>query len=400
VDPSTGKPTSTVLTSVTVTSTTVPTTTSWVDFVFTTKPVLQAGTQYAIVIGAYGPIDAWNGYAWSIDNDNGYPNGAWMYAQYGTDWSSPGTQDAGFKTYMGAETGEVVSPLISPTNWQDWIEFDAEGNNQGGTIKFDILDSLNNVLVADLTFTDLPYNISTITQSSIKLKAKFAWTAGGTVSPELDKWSVTHHSDYLTFTVDEEKKAVAVRRLADVVGCEWWVDAEGKYYFKQSKGSDKSASVKFEDGVNLISLSFESKLLPFANKIKTVGADKAEGGRYEVVVEDPASQSQYGLYEDVFVDKEIDDEATLTTYAQNLLAKYSQPRKRLRAEVNEIEGLEPGDKVRVVSSRLGIDETLRIERITVKVEGGIPRYTLHLATKLGEVADELLKMDSIERWLK
>jgi hypothetical protein len=271
-----GKPTSTVLTSKTLTGSSVPTTTSWVDFEFDTKPVLASGTQYAIVIGGTG-IDSWNGFAWSIDNDNGYPNGAWMYAQYGTDWSSPGTQDAGFKTFMMPETGEVVSPVIQPVNWQTWINFSAEGNDGGGSLKFDILDSLDNVLIANLTLADLPYDISSLTQSAIKLKAKFAWSVGGTVSPELDLWFVTHKSDYVNFTVDYESRFEALRRLADIVGAEWWVEPDGKFYFKQERGQDKSASVKLKVGETVLSLQHRVDMAKLANKIYVIGA--GEGGQ-------------------------------------------------------------------------------------------------------------------------
>jgi len=73
----------------------------------------------------------------------------------------------------GENSGDVTSELIQPVNLNSWHEFDAKANEYNSDVKFDILKSDDTVLVSDLNLSDLPYSLSSITESSIKVKAKF-----------------------------------------------------------------------------------------------------------------------------------------------------------------------------------------------------------------------------------
>jgi len=393
-----GVPTSTVLTSKTLSGSDVPTTLSWVDFLFETKPVLASGTQYAIVIGGTG-INAYNGFSWSIDNDDGYPNGAWLYAEHGFDWSSPGARDAGFKTFMGAESGEAVTPLISPTNWLDWIEFNVEGANQGGSLTFDILDSLDNVLIANLTLNDLPKNISTITQSSIKLKAKFAWSVGETVSPELDLWFVSHHANYVNFKVDYETLYDAVKRLGEVLGAQWEVDSNGNLNFKRELGSDKSSSVIVKEENLYGEVSIERASEKLVNKLWVIGAGSGVN-RLTKLVEDFDSQSTYGVKEGARIDRGLHIEDIAHTWGEHVLERWAIPQERVLLSIRPLFDFDVGDKIKLDLSTLGFSETLLVRELVIKVRRGGEVWNVGLGELRETLWDEILRERKMEGWFR
>ncbi|WP_309492321.1 phage tail protein [Candidatus Hecatella orcuttiae] len=85
-------------------------------------------------------------------------------------------------TYAGAtKTGNIKSTLIAPVNWQSWIEFNAAVDEKNQTITFDILDSADNTLVGGITPAQLPYDLSALAESSLKVRCNLTaapWVDG------------------------------------------------------------------------------------------------------------------------------------------------------------------------------------------------------------------------------
>lgn len=78
---------------------------SWIEFTFTTNPVLVAGTQYHIVLVGDFNVDGTNYIKWGIDDyDVIYPNGSMSYYD-GATWVVDTAYDAVFEVYI---TGGVL----------------------------------------------------------------------------------------------------------------------------------------------------------------------------------------------------------------------------------------------------------------------------------------------------
>ena len=83
--------------------------------------------------------------------------------------------------------GYILSVPISLPPGGSFIRFEESHQNRGGSITFDILDNAGNVLLSNVSNgTDL----SSITASSIRLRATFSRLGLDDISPLLDWWSV------------------------------------------------------------------------------------------------------------------------------------------------------------------------------------------------------------------
>ncbi|HID16835.1 TPA: hypothetical protein EYP26_00925 [Candidatus Bathyarchaeota archaeon] len=186
-----------------------------------------------------------------------------------------------------------------------------------------------------------------------------------------------------------------------MVGAEFWVDPEGRFYFNQQRGQDKSVSIRLEKGVNLLGLERKVDMVKLANRIWIIGAGSG-ADRVETFEEDAGSQAAYGLREAVKVDKEAEDEDAAKTLAQNLLALYAYPRETLTAILPSLPaGLELGDQVSVKDSILGVDGKFRVKRIEYEYDaekGEVVRVELGQA--LPDLSEELLRIAKLERWFK
>jgi hypothetical protein len=103
-----GVPSTTVLATTDVPGTNIGTSFGWVDFVFSTPPVVAAGTQYAIVAPPLGPMEpgpgpwgfAWGGAEQTISLDP-YPDGMFVSSSNGCDGPYGATShDLAFQTYV------------------------------------------------------------------------------------------------------------------------------------------------------------------------------------------------------------------------------------------------------------------------------------------------------------
>ncbi|MHC1585914.1 MAG: phage tail protein [Candidatus Hecatellaceae archaeon] len=294
------------------------------------------------------------------------------------------------------------SASIATSSYESYVEYEpSQGwrETSGRGTDYDIYLYVDSVALADIDVDE--YNLTGLSLNSLRVKAKLNRPSAEEPSPQLSTLSITHESDYVNFTVDYESRFEALKRLAAMVGGEFWVDAEGKLYFMRERGQDKSASILLEKGVNLLSLERRVDMVKLANRIRVIGAGQG-AGRIEVLEEDFDSQLAYGLREAVKIDKEIDDEDSAKTLAQNLLTLHAKPREVVVASLSRLpKGLDVGDRIAVKDQGLGIDGTFRVKRLEYEYDADRGEtVTLELGSTLPELSEELLRVRDLERWLK
>ena len=191
-----------------------------------------------------------------------------------------------------------------------------------------------------------------------------------------------------------------MKRLAELVNAEWWVDAEGKLHFKRERGQDRSAQVKLKAGENLLSLTYRLDAGKLVNRVLVLGAGEG-ASRVEALEEDLESQSQYGLREAVKVDKEVDDVDSAKTLAKNLLTLHSKPLETVNAVLASTVNFDLGDTVDVVDEELGLDSPFKVKRLIFEFDAEEGEtLTVELGYLLPDLKDEILRTRVLERWLK
>ena len=166
----------------------------------------------------------------------------------------------------------------------------------------------------------------------------------------------------LGIRLQHENLLEAARRVAEIIGWELWAGTDGKLYFKQSKGTDRSAAVKFEAGRDLLSVEEERDALDWATRVFVTGHGEWREA-LRIVAEDQEQIAQGNIREKTFLEPDLIGRESLQARARTLLAEYKDPLRRLQAEVLDPGGWELGDMVRIVDPDLGIDEALRVVEV-------------------------------------
>jgi len=133
VDPITGSPGSTVYATATISASSVGAGYAWVDAVFTTNPILTAGTKYWIVVDS-SSTNAGMYYVAGASTDL-YSSGHGIIGQYNTAWDTIYVNgDYFFKIYMGGITGIIAGSSGSP--WNPLLVGTVAGNAQANTVNY------------------------------------------------------------------------------------------------------------------------------------------------------------------------------------------------------------------------------------------------------------------------
>lgn len=369
-------------------STTI-TSANWYEFTFPSPIYVNKNEAYYLVVRvASGDIAYWYG---------GTAGTCWVSDDSGSTWTEV-TGNQSYKIYIQHEKGKIVSTLIQPTNWIKWLLLKATTVLNNQTITFDILDSADNVLVSGITPNQLPYDISGLTQTAIKVRANLS-TTDRLTSPELHEWLVSFYADYVDFTVDNEAVFDAVKRLAELVNAEFWVDQDGKFYFKLERGSDLSSNLTLDSAQDYFTVEWTVDGVKLSNKIKVIGAGEPPN-RIEVFEEDIESQSVYGLREIVKVDKDIEESETARTYAINLLNLHKNPVEYLTLNLLPNKTFDVGDKITVKCNPLNLNKAFRVKKLQITFNKNIEVWKVELGEEPPSLIDEILKTRVIERWLK
>ena len=77
----------------------------------------------------------------------------------------------------------------------------------------------------------------------------------------LQEGTIDEYDGLVTFRVDYEPGLGAMYRLADALGWHLWADKDGKLNFKAERGIDKSGSVVFQRGINILSTHREQDVV-------------------------------------------------------------------------------------------------------------------------------------------
>ena len=334
-----------------------------------------------------------------VDTSNPYADGMrHASGDGGNTWNNLSGEDFVIRVKYQPLSGNVVTPLIQPTNFIGWDYLDAKYELNGETLKFDVLDSADNVIVSDVDVSQLPYSLSSLTQTAVKLKAKFQTSKRG--YPRLNCWWLIYRQDLVpSFKVDYDVVYDALKRLASLVNGEFWVNPDGKLYFKKTRGEDLSSTVILDSEKDYFFPSLEVDGLKIVNKVKVIGAD-TDTGRIEVLAEDKKSQNSYGVRENIKVDKKITDTGLAGTLAINLLNLYKNPVERVSLTFIPNKTFSIGDKVTVKCEKLNLNKVLRVKKLTINFDNKNEVWNVLLGEKPETILDEILKVRVIEEWLK
>ncbi|MEM3737554.1 MAG: hypothetical protein QXJ75_05675 [Candidatus Bathyarchaeia archaeon] len=397
-----GKPTGSDLASATVTA---PSSSGyhWLTFTFASPPTLSGGTKYALVVDRNSslPYDL----CWLLHSSYGaYGGGSAGYSTDGSTWNMSVYDDHVFETYKTAMSGNIRSVGISPSSLQGWLKFDAGYVRPSGTnLTFDILDNNNNVIsgYGGITTDQLPKDISGInktTYPTIKVRANFTRTIN-TVTPELLNWTVEYYSNCISLTVDYEYRIEAIRRLADIVGAEFYVSPEGKYYFLKQRGTDRSDTIIYQSGVN----AEEIQRAPRSNlrQVKKIIVIGAGAGAERIMQTLTADGYVPGDPEMVYINKDISSTDEAISAGQTLLNLHKDPQETITVKTKTHFNVSPGDTVKIVDAHMGINGKYRIQLKRCRyspLEG--ESFELECSQQCRELFDELLRIGELERWLK
>lgn len=245
----------------------------------------------------------------------------------------------------------------------------------------------------------LPFDLSSITETSLGFGVRFTRPTTGDASPELYSWDVTHFSDYYEFTVDEEYKFDALDRLARSLNGKWWVDPDGKLHFRQTRGSDKTVSVIFKVGDNCEAVDYAEDTLSKFKRVTVIGEDAA--GNEIKVSEQTADYNGAADFEAVHRDGDLKTESACRTAARNLLDLHATNLVNCTVEVSAeyADDVDVGDKVRFVYPARNVDVGLYVKNLYLTVSGEGEKLSIELASQLYEPPDEMLEIKNLKRWV-
>lgn len=147
----------------------------------------------------------------------------------------------------------------------------------------------------------------------------------------------------------------AVLRIAEIEGYYLWVDVEKKWYYKTSRGTDRSGSITLEAGNNLLSPGIidNSPEVDMCNKATVLGAGS---GNNQLVAEAEDYSYSAVVHERTFDAKDIYDQDTLDKFAETIVDKLHEPRVVLELRItSDVDWFDVGDTVALLDSTHGVD---------------------------------------------
>jgi len=379
----------------------VPTTEDWFTIEFDTGDLnylFQANTTYYLVFyTSEGDSSHYYYVCYWLTGE--YPNGnKYTSDDGGSTWSSQSAHDIAFKIVIFPTYGEMIA-TISPPYHLSWDKLDASVSLNGQTLKFDILDSADNVLISDITPSQLPYDISSISVSSIKLKAKFE-TSQKNVSPDLLNWDVTYYNNALNLEVDYETLSDALKRIGDLASLEIYFDSKGLLAFTTGRGVRKDLTLTITEGEDCDMIE-HSETLPLVNKWKVIGATIGNE-RIEAEYSDTTSINLYGERSSVYIDNRLETRSSALNMAEKLVRKHKDPTyKRTVKELDEkAERIEAGDYIYLDSDDLSLKGGYRVERVRRTIDDSGELADLEITAKAKRIGEKIREIDEIRGWFK
>jgi hypothetical protein len=308
----------------------------------------------------------------SASHNSGYAKYA-IDAIFNTFWNANASQRAGM--WFQIDLGTVISNVTKVGVYQDSndyarnykIDVSADGVNwttvgsKSGNYKPTILHffSPRNVRYVKITITAGDSH-------DWKIKEIFAGVNDG--APIISNFDLDEYGSVVTMRFDYERRLTACKRVAEICNYDFWIDVDGKAYFKQKRGSDKSAEIKFESYRNCELVRRVLDARDIINKVTVLGQGEYLN-QLKATAENPASQAAYGVHEAVIVEKDIIDLKALQLIANTIINECKEPTEEISLEVNDTfrtGSWGVGDYVYVSDAKTGLAGKYRVFTVTRK----------------------------------
>ncbi|MEM3677762.1 MAG: discoidin domain-containing protein [Candidatus Bathyarchaeia archaeon] len=174
---------------------------------------------------------------------------------------------------------------------------------------------------------------------------------------------IDDYGSCMPFRFENETLMEAAYRVAEIIEWDLWAGTDGKLYFRAARGTDRSSTVKFEVGENIIELEEELDSGEWYTRIRVQGHGEWRE-KLMVVVQDQQQINQGIVREGIFAERDLIGLESLSARANALLAKHKNPRRTVKlAVIDEYGNWGLGDVVNVKDSSLGINDNLEVQAV-------------------------------------
>ena len=287
-----------------------------------------------------------------------------------SEWSSGIAQaaDQWFKLDLGAIISNVcrITILQDPTKYarnykievstdnENWTQLVSRTSDHRPTI--DLCFTAQNVRYVKITITASDTAQWAICEFGVHLQA------GNQI---LQEATINEYGTALTFEFRGENRLQACMKVAETIGWFFWADTDNKVHFQSSRGTDKSSTIKFEEAVNIHSITRTCEL-DIANYIMVFGQGEGKE-QLAIVKQDTESIGLYGQHDIIVVQQDLVSLNTMMHYAQALLNYLRNPVDALSLDAKETYDADQysvGDLVTVKSDKVGVNGAYRIHSIS------------------------------------
>lgn len=151
----------------------------------------------------------------------------------------------------------------------------------------------------------------------------------------------------------------SLARVLDILDYEAWVGLDEKLYVNSRRGSDKSADIRFEEGVNIYQVA-STREIGECNTLTVLGHGLGEEQLRATVADDALIEEQGGVREKTVTVKDVIDQNALNWLTQKLFNELKQDRVEVSCAVESEEDWNVGDYVWVDAPDSLLDQSIRV----------------------------------------
>jgi len=187
---------------------------------------------------------------------------------------------------------------------------------------------------------------------------------------DIDTSTYVTSSETLTLEFPRLFLDEALEQLAKMCGREWYIDYEKKLHYFTPTTTEAPFELSDDVIPGLTSkipyggFRYKEDASKLVNKITVV----YDGGT--VVRNDAASQAEYGIFEEKYVDKNINTAAWAQLVGDAILTEKAFAKEWGVCSINQ-EGLVVGQKVKITNSLRQLADYFLIQRLRLRIKGGL-----------------------------
>lgn len=187
---------------------------------------------------------------------------------------------------------------------------------------------------------------------------------------DIDTTTYVTSTETLTLEFPRLLLVEALEQLAEISGREWYIDYEKKLHYFTPTTTEAPFELTDDWLEGLTSqipyggFRYREDAFKLVNKITVVYT----GGT--VTRNDATSQAEYGIFEDKYVDKNIDTAAWANLVGDAILAEKAFAKEWGVCSINQ-EGLVVGQKAKITNSLRRLAKYFLIQRLRLKLRGGL-----------------------------